>query len=115
MELMLQAAGYIWKKDPPRFIFLDGRIFSRRYQIDRVIEFANQRRQPWRILECNCSEATAHARLEQPSEHPARNRDYPLYLRVKRRCEPIVASKMAINTDNSLAESIPMALKFLKS
>src|SRR5215469_11238768 len=41
MELMLQAAGYIWKKDPPRFIFLGGRIFSRRYQIDRVIEFAN--------------------------------------------------------------------------
>ena len=39
MELMLQAAGYIWKKDPARLIFLDGRTFSRRYQIDRVIEF----------------------------------------------------------------------------
>jgi len=25
MELMLQAAGYIWKKDPARLIFLDGR------------------------------------------------------------------------------------------
>jgi hypothetical protein len=34
---------------------------------------------------------------------------------VKRRFEPLVASKMAVNTDNPLAESIPMALKFLKS
>jgi adenylylsulfate kinase len=115
MEIMLQAAGYIWKKNPARFIFLDGRTFSRRYQIDRVIEFARRRRQRWRILECSCSELTAQARLEQPAEHPARNRDYSLYLRVKRRFEPIVASKLALNTDNPLAESISLTLKFLKS
>jgi len=115
MELMLQAAGYIWKKDPARLIFLDGRTFSRRYQIDRVIKFANQERPRWRILECTCSEVTAQARLEQPSEHAARNRDYPLYLRMKRRFESIVASKMAVNTDNPLADCIPMAIKFLKS
>jgi predicted kinase len=115
MEIMLQAADYILKTDPARFIFLDGRTFSRRYQIDRVIEFSNHKRQPWRILECTCSDVTAKARLEQPSEHPARNRDYSLYLEVKRRFEQIVAPKMALNTDNPLAESIPRTLKFLKS
>jgi hypothetical protein len=34
---------------------------------------------------------------------------------VKRRFEPIVASKLALNTDNPLAESISLTLKFLKS
>jgi hypothetical protein len=34
---------------------------------------------------------------------------------MKRRFESIVASKMAVNTDNPLAGCIPMAIKFLKS
>src|SRR5579864_7257642 len=37
MEIMLEAAAWILKKDHKRSVFLDGRTFSRRYQIDRVI------------------------------------------------------------------------------
>src|SRR5579863_1503169 len=63
-ELMLQTAGYILRDNPARFIFLDGRTFSRRHQIENVIAAAASLHQPWRILECVCSEATARRRLE---------------------------------------------------
>jgi predicted kinase len=113
MELMLQAAEYVLKKDSSRFLFLDGRTFSRRYQVDRVIEFANRLGQPWRILECTCSDATAKARLGQASGHPAGNRDYGLYLEVKRRFEPITLPKLAVNTDTLLDQCIAAALQAL--
>lgn len=34
MRVMLKVAGYVFRKDPARYVFLDGRTFSRRYQLD---------------------------------------------------------------------------------
>ena len=59
MQVMLEVAGWILAKDPGRIVFLDGRTFSRRYQIEQVIEAAQKREQPWHILECVCPEETA--------------------------------------------------------
>ena len=115
MELMLQATEYLIRKDPTRHIFFDGRPFSRRYQIDQVIELATRLHQAWRILECTCSDTTAEARLEQASEHPADNRDYRLYLEVKRRFEPITLAKAVLNTDMPLDQCIALARKALES
>lgn len=42
MEIMLRAAERILRRDPRRHIFLDGRTFSRRYQIERVIAAASE-------------------------------------------------------------------------
>ena len=36
LEAMLQTAAYLFSKDSSRVIFLDGRPFSKAYQIDRV-------------------------------------------------------------------------------
>jgi predicted kinase len=33
-QVMLDTAGYLLSKNPSRFVFLDGRTFSRRYQIE---------------------------------------------------------------------------------
>lgn len=114
MEIMLQSVEYLLGKDPGRFIFLDGRTFSRRYQIDRVIAFANRLGQPWRILECTCSDATAKTRLDKVSGHPAGNRDYHLYLEVKSRFEPISLPKLVVNTDTPLDQCVAAALQALK-
>ena len=64
------------EKIPHRKIFLDGRPFSRRYQIDRVLEFARELSQPWKIIECTCSDESARQRLdfERDPSHPAQNR-----------------------------------------
>ena len=114
MEIMLQAADYILRQDPARFIFLDGRTFSRRYQLDRVVEFADRLNQPWRILECTCSDQTAKARLEQKTDHPAGNRDFSLHQVVKRRFEPITLPKAVLDTDMPPDDCIASALKALK-
>jgi adenylylsulfate kinase len=115
MEIMLQAAGYILEKDPTRYIFLDGRTFSRRYQLDRAIDFAHRLNQPWRILECACGDQSAKARLEQETEHPAGNRDFSLYQAVKRRFEPITLPKAVLDTDRPSEECVASALQALKT
>jgi predicted kinase len=109
MRVMLKVAGYIFRKDPSRRIFLDGRTFSRSYQLDRATGFAKAIGQPWRILECVCSEETARERLARDTDHTAANRDFNLYLEVKARFEEITLRKTVIDTDQSLEASIQIA------
>jgi predicted kinase len=117
MQLMLATAVYLLHQDPTRFIFLDGRPFSRRYQIANVLTTAASQHQPWRILECVCSEETAKQRLQQhvtAPAHPAANRDYELYQAVSSRFEAITLPKAVINTDQQLAICIEQALSALQ-
>jgi predicted kinase len=110
MELMLQAAQYILQKTPDRNVFFDGRTFSRRYQIDRVLAFASELHQPWKIIECTCSVGSARNRLEAGNEsHPARNRNFALYEAVKAHYEPITYPKTIVDTDHALEQCIKQA------
>jgi adenylylsulfate kinase len=117
MQILLETAAYLLERDPGRFIFLDGRPFSRRYQIENVLTVAASLHQPWRILECVCPEATAKNRIEQQcsvSAHPAGNRDFPLYLEVKSRFDAITRPKEVIDTDQPLEVCIAQALAALR-
>ena len=114
VQLMLETARYFLSSNPSRVIFLDGRPFSRRYQIENVIAAAASLHQPWRILECVCSEETARRRLAADAAsgaHPAENRDYQLYLEVKARLEMITFPKTVIDTDHALEACVAQALK----
>ena len=116
LQITLEIAGHFLSKDPARAIFLDGRPFSRRYQIENVLSVAQSLHQPWRILECVCSEEIARRRLQCDAEteaHPARNRDYQLYLEVKSRFESIIHSKTVIDTERSLETCAQQALSAL--
>lgn len=113
MRIMLKVAGYLFRKDPDRKVFLDGRTFSRRYQLDRATGYANALSQPWRILECICSDDNARQRLETNPAHPAINRDYSLYLAVKARFEEITLPKAVIETDEPLERCVELAKKAL--
>jgi predicted kinase len=118
VQIMLETAAYVLERDPGRFIFLDGRPFSRRYQIENVLTIAACLHQPWRILECVCPEAAAKSRIEQQpaiSAHPAGNRDFRLYLEVKSRFEAITRPKAVIDTDQPLGVCIAQALAALRS
>jgi len=116
-ELMLQTAGYLLGRERERMVFLDGRPFSRRYQVENVLAAADSMHQPWRILECVCSEETARLRLGRDIEgggHPAGNRNYQLYLAVKERFEAITVPKAVIDTSRDLDLCAREALKALK-
>jgi predicted kinase len=118
MQILLETAAYLLERDPGRFIFLDGRPFSRRHQIENVLTVAASLHQPWRILECVCPEATAKSRIEQESvasAHPASNRNFQLYLEVKSRFEAITRPKAVIDTDQPLEVCIAQALTALRS
>ena len=115
MEVMLEAARFLLKKNPDRKVFLDGRTFSRRYQIDRVLSVAGDLTQPWTIIECVCSEESARRRLDLEADlsHPAANRTFALYLEVKSRFEPIPYAKTTISTDQPLEQCLQQALAAL--
>jgi predicted kinase len=113
VEVMLETAAYLLQQNPERFVFLDGRPFSRRYQIENVLAAAASLHQPWRILECICTDEAAKLRLEQHAasgEHPAGNRSYELYLEVKARFEAITVPKTAVNTDRDREACCAQAL-----
>jgi len=112
MEIMLETARFLLRKTPARKIFLDGRPFSRRYQIDRVLRFADKLAQPSTIIECVCSDESARRRLdvERDPSHPAHNRTFALYLEVKARFEPITYPKTIIDTDQPIDQCIVPAL-----
>lgn len=115
MAVMLKVAGYLFRKNPARIVFLDGRTFSQTYQLKRATGFAEAISQPWRILECTCSESTAQRRLRENPNHVAANRDFDLYLRVKSRFEEITFPKIFIDTDQALENCIQLATEALKS
>ena len=116
VEMILDVAAHLLDRDSARVIYLDGRPFSRRYQIDNVVARATSLHQPWRILECVCSEKTAKQRLEDDvaaRAHAARNRDFQLYLEVKARFEAITQPKTLIDTDQPLEACAQRALQAL--
>ena len=113
LQLMLQTAEYLLSRDPARIMFLDGRPFSRRYQVDNVLTVASSLHQSWRILECLCSEDTARKRLAadaDASSHPAGNRNFQLFANVKARFEAITHPKIVIDTDETLEKCINRSL-----
>ncbi len=116
VQIMLRTAEYLLARNPSRMIFLDGRTFSRRYQIENVLAFADSWQQAWRILECVCSEETARRRLETDTEgaaHVAGNRDWQLYLGVRARFEAIICAKTVIDTDQASAVCLEQGLRAL--
>jgi predicted kinase len=109
MAIMLKVAGYIFRKDAMRRVFLDGRTFSRAYQLKRATGYAEAIGQPWRILECVCSEETSRARIADDDAHVAANRDFKLYLQVRSQFEEIVLPKTVIDTDQALLQCVRAA------
>jgi predicted kinase len=117
MQVMLETAGQLLRRDRDRAVFLDGRTFSRRYQIDNVVNAASALHQSWCIFECVCSEEIAKRRIEEQYAsglHPAGNRNFRLYLQVKSRFEAITLPKTVIDTTRPLQECVDQVLAALR-
>lgn len=114
LSIMFQVASYLWTRDgPTRHIILDGRTFSRRYQRTGLTDFAQESGVPVLFVECVCTDETVRSRLEHDTVagvHPAQDRDYALYLRVKGLFEPITESKVIIDTDGTLEDYLSTCL-----
>lgn len=115
MTKILESAVALLGERPEQMIFLDGRPFAKRYQIDQVVQAATAINQPWRILLCICSEETARKRLALNERHPAANRDFALFLRMKADFEEIAVPHIVIDTDQPEDASVARAMAALKS
>jgi predicted kinase len=114
-SLMLETAGYLIKRHPGLRIFVDGRTFSRKYQIDGVIGAAGKLNTEWRIIECVCAEESARRRLDASRlSHPAHNRSFELYQWIRAQFEPITLRKLVVNTDRPLEECVKEAGEYLE-
>ena len=120
MSIMFQVATYMLRNDPSQYVILDGRTFSRKYQVEALDQLAEELKTPLKIIECTCSDETVHKRLEDTAamgvkrvKHPAGNRDYNLYLTIKARFEPIREPKLVVNTDDGLAQCLASCLTYV--
>ncbi len=105
VELLLQAGGYLAGREVrPAFIFIDGRTFARRYQIERVAEYTAKLGCRVKLIHLVCSDETAKGRLAQG--HVAKNRDFDLYLKVKQSFEAIEREHLTLNTDGGLSDAL---------
>lgn len=113
--LMLETAEYLVKRHPDLRIFVDGRTFSRKYQVDTVIAAAGKLSAEWRIIECVCAEKSARHRLDASRlSHPARNRSFDLYQRIRAQFEPIMYPKLVVDTERPLKDCVAEAGVYLE-
>jgi len=116
VDVMLQAAEYMLCQDPDKRVILDGRTFSRRYQIDGVRAFARKLGVPCALIECVCSDETVRQRLDRDASegrHLATNRNYEMYLSVKGRAEPIEGPKLVLNTEDDLKRCVQRCMDYV--
>lgn len=112
-EILLQVAFNLLKKDmPPDFLFIDGRPFAFRYQIERMMQWTHGLECRSRIIHTACSDETAQQRLRAP--HAAGNRNYDLYRALKADFEEIRYPRLRVDTDDPIAWSLEKCLAYLR-
>lgn len=112
LRVMLKVAGWVARRDSKQIVILDGRPFSKKYQRDLVINFADWTKMRWRIVECTCSEEAARRRIEH-ADHPAADRNFELYQRVKSEWEEITRPKLVVDTEVPADERIGKILAYI--
>ena len=113
MELVYRTVRYLLETRPEVMVVIDGRTFSRRAQVSRLLEALPEGP---RWIECICDEEVARQRLDAGSDHLARNRTYELYSAVNSAAEPLEIPRMTIDTGRvELAEAVRRASEYLLS
>ena len=116
VEVMLKVAEYVLSRDARKHVILDGRTFSRRYQVDAVRAFAQDVGVALAFIECICSDETVRQRLERDVAeglHPAANRNFEMYLSVKARSEPVPDPKLVVDTGRDLDWTVDRCVTYI--
>jgi predicted kinase len=114
--IMLQSADFLLQRGVSVPFILDGRTFSRRYQIEAIRTFADERKLALAIIECICSDELAKARLEADQSagiHLAANRSFRLYQSLKAQFEPIAGPKLTLDTAEPIDQLVEQCLRYL--
>ncbi|MFK8083771.1 MAG: AAA family ATPase [Granulosicoccus sp.] len=115
VDLIYQVALYLLRKDEPPAVIIDGRSYSRKYQIDALKNIVVMAQCRLCIIECICSAESARQRLlKDQAVHPAKDRDYAMYLQRRASAEPIQENRLTLDTDSlSVDECAERALAYV--
>jgi len=117
VNVMYDVAAYHFSVRPTRPIILDGRSYSRQYQVDAVKEIASRANVDLHFIECVCTPETARLRLESDEDiHLAKNRNYSMYEQSRASADVITEPKLILDTESSnKKECLRLALSYIKS
>jgi predicted kinase len=116
LEKMLDTAAWQLRHDPRTTVLLDGRTFTRLYQVRRLRSFASLLGCPLLLVECVCEPQVAAQRLSRDralGEHPAGNRTPELYRELRADAELIPAPKLRLDTQRPVRQNIDRILSHL--
>jgi predicted kinase len=92
------------------------RTCTRTYQLTDAAALAGLTGHPLAVIECVCPDHVARDRLaaaRRDRAHPAANRDFPLYQKLKAEAEPITVPALRLHTDTPIGQSAACALTYL--
>lgn len=116
VDIMYDVACFHLERRPETPVLLDGRTYSRAYQIEAVKNAALRANSVLAIVECICSRKTALDRLEEDKTvHIAKDRDARLYEKSRASAEPIVEPHLILNTDEyTVEQGVDAVLRYLQ-
>lgn len=113
MAAIYQAAATILSRPDAAAVILDGRTFLRPGQLAPVLDLG----EAVRVIVCVCDDAVAKERLERDlaeGRHPARNRTFALYEKVKAEAVPLAVPHLVLDTGRlPLAECVRRCRAYL--
>lgn len=115
MDVIYQLARYHLIHHPGRTVIIDGRTFSRKHQLDKLIEEMRSIPHQLYVVHCQCSLEIAEARImSDQGSHPARDRDAALLKRVATNFDDITVPHLVVDTGKlTLAASIITICDFI--
>jgi predicted kinase len=112
MTAVYSAARYLLKHQNPSFLFLDGRTYRQKSQVDQAIALAEESGSNWRILHLVCDRDVIRKRLAGGT-HIARNRDFELYSQLEQSLEPIDRPVLLVDTTQPFNRCFEACLNYL--
>jgi predicted kinase len=117
-DILLSVAGYLFHKAPQRVIILDGRTFSKSYQVQTLEKTALAMGVDLYWVECVCDTETAKQRLARDHnaiDHPATNRNPDLFDSLKASAEALTVRRMVVDTTRPVRECVAEILQYLSA
>lgn len=115
MEAVYEATGYILRKWPEKSVIIDGRTYSKRRHVKRLLEIAQRLRVVPQCLECVSAEEVIRQRFGKMTGHPAKDRTFEMYRNLRAKAEPLEIPRLTIDTGRlNLAEAAARCLAYLR-
>jgi predicted kinase len=115
VSLLHQAAARHLASREDASIILE-RTCTRAYQLADAVTLAARAGRPLAVIECVCPDHVARDRLadaRRAHAHPAANRDFHLYQKLRAEADPITVPVLRLPTDTPIGESAARALAYL--